>query len=281
MPNPVKSSQPIHVGVGGWTYAPWRGPFYDKGVKHADELAFMSRRLGVVEVNGTFYRSQTPATFRKWHDETPDHFLFALKAPRFATNRKNLAEAGESIDRFVASGIAELGDKLGPINWQLAPTKRFQPEEFESFLSLLPDKAGGIGLKHAVEARHESFLDDAVAQIARRHGVAIVLAADSDYPRIDVATAPFAYLRIMGTSESEADGYAPSAMDGWASAAREMATGHKNASIASAASGPREVFLFVISGFKERNPQAALGIAGRLDSSSRPGRHPKKGTERP
>ena len=128
----------IRVGIGGWTYEPWRGVFYPPGLRQADELSYASRKLTAIEINGTFYGTQKPASFRKWADETPDDFVFSLKGPRYATNRSNLAEAGPSIERFLASGISELGTKLGPILWQFAPTKRFDEENFGAFLSLLP-----------------------------------------------------------------------------------------------------------------------------------------------
>ncbi|MBS0562615.1 MAG: DUF72 domain-containing protein, partial [Proteobacteria bacterium] len=147
----------IRVGVGGWTYEPWRGTFYPDGLKHARELEYASRKLTTIEVNGTYYGAQKPETFAKWHDETPDDFVFALKAPRYATNRRVLAEAGPAIEKFVNGGLLELKDKLGPINWQFMPTKQFDPEDFAAFLTLLPREAGGRTLRHAVEVRHESF----------------------------------------------------------------------------------------------------------------------------
>ena len=143
----------IRVGIGGWTYEPWRGPFYPAGLAHKRELEHASRHLTSIEVNGTFYGSQKPESFARWRAETPDDFVFALKGPRFATNRRVLAEAGESVARFYASGVLELGDKLGPVNWQLAPTKQFQAEDFAAFLALLPAEAGGRALRHAVENR--------------------------------------------------------------------------------------------------------------------------------
>jgi uncharacterized protein YecE (DUF72 family) len=242
----------IRVGVGGWTYEPWRGAFYPAGLTHKRELEYASGHLTSIEINGTFYGTQKPESFARWHDETPDDFVFALKGPRYATNRRVLAEAGQSVDRFLASGILELKDKLGPINWQFAPTKKFDPADFEGFLKCLPAEYGGRRLRHAVELRHPSFAADEAVALARRYGVAIVVAGDSDYPHIDVETADFAYARIMGTTEAEPLGYAPAALDRWADQTRRWA-----------ASG-RDVFLYVISGHKVLNPAAAQGIIARL-----------------
>lgn len=173
---------PIRIGVGGWTYEPWRDTFYPSGLRQADELAFAARALTAIEVNGTYYGTQKPATFAKWAKETPDGFVFALKAPRFATSRRVLAEAGDSIARFLASGLTELGPKLGPINWQLPPTKKFDPDDMAAFLDLLPDRLKGLPLTHAIEARHDSFACDEFTTLLRDRGIAAIQAEDSDYP---------------------------------------------------------------------------------------------------
>lgn len=244
-------THPIRIGVGGWTFEPWRDNFYPAGLRQADELAFAAKALTAIEVNGTYYGTQKPETFAKWAKETPDSFVFALKAPRFATSRRVLAEGGESISRFLASGLTELGPKLGPINWQLPPTKKFDPADMAAFLDLLPDRLGDHPLRHAIEARHESFACDAFTTLLRDRGIAAIQAEDSDYPRIDAATAPFAYLRIMGTREDEPLGYSDADLDHWAARLRAMAR-------------TREVFLFVISGHKAANPAAALALIQRL-----------------
>ncbi len=259
----------IRVGIGGWTFAPWRGIFYPDGLPHRRELEHASRHLTSIEVNGTFYGSQKPETFAKWHDETPDDFVFALKGPRFATNRRVLAEAGESVERFVNSGVLELKDKLGPINWQLAPTKKYDPEDFEAFLKLLPKSADGRALRHAVEVRHDSFRTPDLVALAREHGVAIVMAGDSKYPQIADATADFVYARIMGTAEGEEAGYPAAALDAWAERARAWSAGAtpEGLETVAAPANPgvgRDVFLYVISGFKERNPAAARALIERL-----------------
>lgn len=173
------------------------------------------------------------------------------------------------MQRFYGSGVLELGDKLGPVNWQLAPTKQFQAEDFAAFLALLPKKAGGRALRHAVELRHPSFRHPEAVAITRRHGVAIVVAGDSEYPQIADPTAPFVYARIMGTTADHEAGYVPAALDTWAARARlgrRRAAGRPRMRRAAAegAAGPREVFLYVISGHKVRNPAAAMALIARL-----------------
>jgi uncharacterized protein YecE (DUF72 family) len=242
----------FHVGVGGWNFAPWRGEFYPKGVTQARELEYMSGELNSLEINSTFYGLQKPATFQRWHDATPGDFIFAAKAPRFVTGRRDLATAASGIARFLESGVTNLGAKLGPINWQLAPEKPFVAAEVEAFLSLLPSKQDGLTLRHALEVRHESFAVPQFVQLARSHHVAIVQAGDSDYPQIAEATASFAYLRIMGTQDAEERGYPAAALTRWAKRAREIEE------------GGREVFLYVISGAKRRNPAAARALLERL-----------------
>jgi uncharacterized protein YecE (DUF72 family) len=260
----------IRVGIGGWTFEPWRGTFYPEDLTQKRELEYASRALTSIEVNGTFYGSQSPATFAKWHDETPDDFIFSLKAPRFATNRRVLADAGESIERFFKSGVLELQDKLGPINWQFATTKQFDPDDFERFLKLLPAKVEGRAIRHALEVRHESFADAAFIKLARKYKVAVVTAGDSKYPQIADVTAPFVYARIMGTTEKQKNGYAKAALDRWTARAKEWAAGGapedlQTVSTAAAAKAKsRDVFIYVISGFKERNPAAAMEMIKRL-----------------
>ena len=250
------TSGTIRIGIGGWVFPDWRGSFYPEGLPQKSELHHASRQLTSIEINGTYYRSQTPETFQHWHDQTPEDFVFALKAPRFATSRKVLAEAGESIQRFMASGLARLGPKLGPINWQMPPTKRFDADDIAAFLALLPGEMEGLPLRHAIELRHESFNDPAIAAeaaaVAKAHNVALVLAGDSPYPRIEADTADFVYARIMGTSADHPLGYAPRALDAWAAQAKTWAK------------AGRDVHLYVISGAKARNPAAAMALIERL-----------------
>jgi uncharacterized protein YecE (DUF72 family) len=265
---PQSSAPSIRIGVGGWTFAPWRGPFYPEGLAQKRELEFASRKLTSIEINGTYYGSQKPASFAKWHDETPDNFVFSVKGPRFTTNRRVLSEAGESIERFLRSGLMQLRDKLGPINWQFMPTKKFDPEDFAGFLRLLPKTFEGRSIRHAVEVRHESFRTPEFVAMAREHGVAIVIAGDSEYPQIADLTAPFVYSRIMGTTEAEPDGYASDALDLWARRARQWAKGGSAEGLeiidGTADAAGRDVYLYVISGFKQSNPQAAMGLLERL-----------------
>ena len=230
----------IFVGVGGWNFAPWRGSFYPKGLAHARELHYASRHLTSTEINSTFYRLQTPATFQKWHDETPDGSMFSVKAPRFVTHRKRLADA--ECSTLSRERDLRLGAKLGAINWQLPPTMPFDAEDVAAFLAQLPRKLEDRALRHALEARHPSFDCEEFIALARKHEVAIVEAGSSEYPQIQARTAPFSYLRIMGTKASAPKGYAPAALTRW----REHAT-------TLARDG--DVFFYFISGAKVRNPR--------------------------
>jgi uncharacterized protein YecE (DUF72 family) len=241
----------VFVGVGGWNFAPWRGSFYPKGLTQARELHYASRELTSIEINSTFYGLQKPATFQKWHDETPDGFVFSVKAPRFVTNRKQLADAASSIERFLGSGVLRLGAKLGPINWQLAPEKHFDAQEIAAFLALLPRTVEGRALRHALEVRHASFDCEELIELARDRQVALVEAGDSAYPRIEARTAPFSYLRLMGTKPGAPKGYAPAALARWREQAQTLAR-------------DGDVFLYFISGAKVRNPQAARALLAAL-----------------
>ncbi|HTK34889.1 MAG TPA: DUF72 domain-containing protein [Caulobacteraceae bacterium] len=260
----------IRVGVGGWTFEPWRdGVFFPEGLAQAKELAHASRRLTTLEINGTYYRTQSPSTFAKWATETPDGFVFSVKALRFTTNRKVLAEAEESVGKFLGSGLTELGDKLGPILWQFAPTKKFEPEDFAAFLDLLPPERDGLRLRHAVEVRNVTFVDPAFIELARSRGVAIVYAHANDYPEIADPTADFIYARLQGSREDEPAGYTPTELDRWAQVAREWAGGGSPAGLEYVAGpppkgDPRDVFLYVISGAKIRAPAAAMALIERL-----------------
>ena len=247
----------IHIGVGGWVYEPWRGIFYPPGLAQRRELEYASRQLTSIEINGTYYGSQKPESFAKWRDETPDGFIFAVKGPRFATNRRVLAEVGASIERFFNSGVMELKEKLGPINWQFLPTKKFELGDFEEFLKLLPRTVDGWTIRHAVEVRHESFNSSEFIALTRNYGVAIVMAADSAFPQISDSTAPFVYARIMGTVENEPAGYPDADLQEWADRAWQW-------TLAAEGGGFRDVFLYTISGFKARNPAAATAIIAKL-----------------
>jgi uncharacterized protein YecE (DUF72 family) len=197
----------IRIGIGGWTYEPWRKTFYPKGLAHARELAYASRQVTAIEINGTFYRTQKPETFAKWRDVTPDDFVFAVKAPRYATMRKVLADAGESIARFVNSGLAELGPKLGPILWQFAPTKRFDADDMERFLKLLPAAIAGCPARHVLEPRHDSFKNIEFVRLARAYGVATVFTDSDEYPNFGDVTADFVYARLVRSQSSIKSAY--------------------------------------------------------------------------
>ena len=212
----------IRAGMGGWNYEPWRETFYPGDVTKKGELAYASRQVTAIEVNGTFYRLQTPAVFAKWRDETPDDFVFTLKAPRFITNRRVLREAEAFVPRFLASGLSELGPKLGPILWQLAPTKAFEPDDVAGFLRLLPKELDGLRLRHAFEVRHDSFMTADYLALAREHGVATVFADTDEHPSFADVTGDFVYARLMRTVSSEQTGYARSAR-AWAERAHAWA----------------------------------------------------------
>ena len=210
------SAPAIRVGVGGWTYEPWRNNFFPKGLPHSRELEYASRKLTTIEVNGTYYGTLKPSSFQRWAQETPDDFVLSLKATRYATNRRVLAEAGESISRFVDSGISELGNKLGPVVWQFMPGKVFEPEDFEAFLDLLPKKTGSLTLRHVVDVRHESFMTPAFLALARRYRVATVFADAENFPSFSDLTSDFVYARLMASESAIDTGYAAAALDAWA-----------------------------------------------------------------
>ncbi|KPF64230.1 hypothetical protein IP69_18850 [Bosea sp. AAP35] len=263
----------IRVGIGGWVFEPWRGTFYPEGLPQKRELAYAAERLDSIEINGTYYGSQKPESFARWHAETPDDFVFAVKGSRYITNRRVLADAGASIDKFFTGGVTELKDKLGPINWQFMPTKAFDPVDFEAFLKLLPKRVDGIAIRHAVEARHDSFRTPDFAALLRAYGVAAVTSGDSDFPQIADITASFVYARIMGTKEAEPLGYGNHALEAWARRARTWSTGQvpddlDTIGAAPEKAGPRDVFLYVISGDKVRNPAAAMALTDQLPADA-------------
>jgi uncharacterized protein YecE (DUF72 family) len=243
----------IRVGVGGWTYEPWRETFYPADVPKARELHYASRHLTAIEINGTFYRLQKPDTYAKWRDETPEGFMFSVKAPRYCTYRKVLGEAGDSIERFIGSGVGELRDRLGPLLWQLEPRHKFEASDLEAFLKLLPREAAGRPLRHALEVRHESFGCEPFFDLARRHGVAVVSADTDEYPSFPEITADFVYWRLMRTEPQIETGYPEKALGEWTGKAKAWAA-------------ERDVFLFFISGAKERAPAAAQALIARLKS---------------
>ncbi len=259
----------IRVGIGGWTFEPWRGVFYPQGLRQADELAYASAHLTAIEINGTYYSSFKPESFAKWRDAAPPGFRYAVKASRFCTNRKVLAEAEASVAKFMGQGLTELGDRLGPILWQFAPTKRFDADDFAAFLALLPEKQDGLAISHAVEVRHESFACAEFVAQARKHDVAIVIADHPEYPQIADLTAPFVYARVQKSRDNLAAGYGDGELKEWVRIAKSWSEGHAPAGLAYAASreaaaGGRDVYIFMIGGAKVRNPAAAQALIAGL-----------------
>jgi uncharacterized protein YecE (DUF72 family) len=227
--------------------------FYPPGLRQAGELAHASRQVTAIEINGTFYGAQKPASFRRWHDETPEDFVFSVKGPRFATHRSDLAAAGPSIDRFFASGVLELRDKLGPILWQFAPWMRFDEAGFAAFLELLPRRLEDRAIRHVVEVRHQSFASDSCADLLRRHQVVVALVDDDKFPAFDRITGDFVYARLRRCAEGEPAGYSPEALDHWAERFRRQS-----------AEGGRDCFAYFINGAKVRAPAAAQALLQRL-----------------
>ena len=245
---------PIHIGVGGWTYEPWRGVFYPDDLVQKRELEYASRALTSIEINGTYYSTFKPDSWMKWRDETPDGFVFSVKASRYCTNRKILSDMGESMERFLGQGMTALGDKLGPINWQFMGTKKFDADDFEGFLKLLPKERDGLRLRHALEVRNPTFDTPAFHDLAAKYGVAIVYAEDDEeptWPRIDQPTADFTYARLMSSREDEPTGMSPADLDAIADRTRAWAK-------------RGEVFAYFIAGAKVRNPAAAQALITRL-----------------
>jgi uncharacterized protein YecE (DUF72 family) len=260
----------IRVGIGGWNYEPWRKTFYPPAVNKKDELQYASRKVTAIEINSTFYRLQKAEVFARWHDATPDNFIFSVKAPRFIAQRKVLADAGPHINRFIASGITGLGSKLGPILWQLDPSHAFDADDLLRFLTLLPDTAEGIRLRHALEVRHESFATSRFLEIARDRGVTVVLEDDETYPGFADATGDFIYARLRRCAASEETGYPVPALTQWAQRARLWAEGKEPAELTrverqpGAENRPRDVFMYFINGAKERAPAAAMWVIAQL-----------------
>jgi uncharacterized protein YecE (DUF72 family) len=266
----MKGSGQIRVGVGGWNFPPWRGVFYPKDLAHAKELSYAATRLTSIEINSTFYGSQKPESFRKWARETPDGFVFSVKGPRFATNRRVLAEAGDSIDRFLGSGVTELGDRLGPLLWQFAPTKKFDPTDFRAFLELLPANHAGRALRHVIEVRHDSFLVPEFVALLREFNLAVVYSEHDSYPEIADATGDFVYLRLQKGKDTIATGYPPKELDAWAKRLASFAQGGVPKDLPQvdpnnvAKAKPRDVFAYVIHEGKVRAPAAAMALIERL-----------------
>jgi uncharacterized protein YecE (DUF72 family) len=246
------SSGRIRVGIGGWNFEDWRGPFYPKGTRQKDELAYATSKVTAIEINATYYGSQSPKSFANWGSTAPDGFQYSVKASRFCTNRKNLAEAKDSITRFLGQGISELRDRMGPILWQFPETKKFDAADIAEFFKLLPSELDGLPLRHALELRHDSFKDAAFIDVARGANAAIVRAYSPEFPLIEADTADFVYARVMLAEEGKPEGYNPGELDQWAETARKWAADGK------------DVYLFFIAAAKVRNPAAAMALIQRL-----------------
>ena len=275
----------IRVGIGGWSYAPWRGTFYPKALPPARELEFASRAVTAIEINATFYRLQPRTSFAAWARTAPDGFAFAIKGSRYSSNRRNLADQGDSLQRFFAQGLSALGDKLGPILWQLMPTKRFDADEIRDFIALLPGKLDGLELRHAIEARHESFRTPEFVRLLRDRGIANVVADSDEYPQIADVTADFVYARLQNARATLTHGYSPAGLDAWAQTATQWSRGEKPTSLQYASTqvaprSPRDVFIFVIDGAKARAPAAARALLQRLDPSEAKAAAPRRGAAR-
>jgi uncharacterized protein YecE (DUF72 family) len=258
----------IRVGVGGWDFDPWRGTFYPPGLAKAKQLDHASRRLTAIEINATYYKLQSPALFERWAKMVPDGFKFAVKASRFCTTRRILAEGAESVERFCGQGLTALGDRLGPILWQFMATKKFDREDFAAFLEMLPEKQDGVRLQHAIEVRDESFRDPAFVALCREAGVAIVFGDGEGFPLIPDISGDLVYARLMRAEAEIEQGYPADALDRWADIAREWAAGGSPPVFPYVAepvpAQPRDTYVFFIAAAKERNPAAAVALIERL-----------------
>jgi uncharacterized protein YecE (DUF72 family) len=268
----MTSGSQIRVGIGGWNYEPWRGVFYPKGLAQAKELEYAASHLTSIEINSTFYGSQKPESFRKWASSVPDGFVFSVKGPRFATNRRVLAEAGDSVKRFLDSGVLELRERLGPLLWQFAPTKKFDAADFGKFLELLPTTAEGRRLRHVVEVRHASFCAPKFVALARSFATPIVFTDHATYPSLADVTGDFVYARLQGGKDAIATAYPPKELDAWAGRLRQWAQGktpkdlpHADAAHPPPENAPRDVFAYVIHEGKIRAPAAAMALIERLN----------------
>jgi uncharacterized protein YecE (DUF72 family) len=246
------SEAQIRIGIGGWTYPPWRGVFYPEKLAQKKELEYASHALSAIEINGTFYGRQSAKSWENWEKTVPEGFQFTLKASRFCVTRTKLAEGRQSIDNFFAQGLRVLGPKLGPILWQFASRRKFDADDIARFIDLLPEKLDGLTLRHAIEPRHESFRNDHFFELCRARNVAVVLEDSDDYPIIEADTADFAYARLQRMNEDVITGYDDAALDGFAKRAREWVK------------GGRDAYIFMINGAKVRAPAAALALQQRL-----------------
>ncbi|MBV9847013.1 MAG: DUF72 domain-containing protein [Kutzneria sp.] len=241
----------IRVGTSGWVYPEWRGVFYPKGLPQRRELEYLSRRVNSIEINGSFYSLRQPSNYRAWAATTPDDFVFAVKGIRQVTHVKRLRNIERPLADFFASGVLELGHKLGPVLWQLPPSVRFDPEVLDGFLRLLPRT-----VRHALEVRHPSFRDPTFFRLMHANNVASVVADTAGtWPRFDEITADFVYVRLHGDEELYASGYTDRALDRWASRIRDWAR-------------DRDAFVYFDNTMRARAPHDAVALASRLDTAA-------------
>ena len=264
----------IRTGIGGWTYPEWRkGVFYPEGLVQKRELEWASRQLGAIEINGTYHSLQKPASFRAWRDATPEGFVFAVKGSSYITNRKVLAGAGEAMVKFYAQGLEELGDRLGPILWQLMATKTFDAADVAAFFALLPRELKGLPLRYAIEVGHESFACAEFVDIARTANVAIAWCEQDGRVPIADRTADFAYLRCKNLQARRKTGYGPKDVERIAGLCRAWEAGEAPEGLpyagnrADSIAQTGDVFAFMINGAKERAPAAAKALAGKVKGS--------------
>jgi uncharacterized protein YecE (DUF72 family) len=242
----------IRVGIGGWTYPPWRGTFYPPKLPQSKELEFAAQTFGAIEINATFYGRQSPKSWAAWADAVPDGFQFAIKGSRYCVTRPRMADAGEGIGNFLAQGLSALGPKLGPILWMLAARRKFDRDDIAAFLKLLPPELDGIPLRHVIEPRHDSFRDERFFDLCRQRDVAVVFGDDDEFPCIDADTASFAYARLQRMREEIPDGYDGDAIDAFVKRAKAWRE------------DGRDGYWFMINGAKIRAPAAAVALSKRL-----------------
>jgi len=241
----------VRVGIGGWTFPPWRGVFYPDKLAQAKELEYASRQLGAIEINATFYGRQSPKSWAAWAKIVPDGFQFAIKGSRFCVTRSKLAEGAEGIGNFVAQGFSALGPKLGPVLWMFDKRRKFDRDDIAGFLELLPRDVDGLRLRHALEPRNESYRDDKFFDLCREQDVAVVYGDDDEFPCLDADTASFRYARLQRMREELPTGYEDKALDDFAQRAREWRTGG-------------DAYIFMINGAKVRAPAAAQALQRKL-----------------
>jgi uncharacterized protein YecE (DUF72 family) len=289
-------SSDVRIGVSGWTYKPWRGAFYPKGLAARKELAFLASHFDSVEINGTFYCMQVPDSFARWHDETPENFVFALKGPRYLTHMLKLRNAQAPLGNFFASGPLRLGAKLGPILWQFPPNFRFKRDKLEGFFKLLPrdtEEAAACGrkhdhrlkarawlrsdvdrpIRHAMEVRHESFRDPAFIELLREHDIALVCADTVDWPLLMDLTSDFVYCRLHGSKKLYHSPYSGAEIGQWAGRVRAWRDGkpmHDGtfAGAPPSANRPRDVYVYFDNTDKLHAPHDARALRQRLEEDS-------------